>query len=318
LHNSDEILPRVYALPKIHKPNCPFRIVVSSIGSPLHTLTSFLHNIFCKERPKCHITKEQLEFLIQENYTAKEMTKHFDCSTKLVYKKCYSFGIKMRNKYYNDSDAELYREIFDLHAQYSNSGIFYYILVLHNTGCIDGYSRLIIYLKCTTSMTTSTVIPFFATADFRHENLFAMVMNAIRGLNRGSHLTGRSVHNQCIERLWVDVFKEVIDFFHNEKFHGQRQLWLSGMLNNANSEYTAVHEIFQDQPHLYDKIIDAFGIDDLDIAIITRDEESNSNLTVQLELSEDQMNYITNVLLNTSTDYKLKYLQIVTYFNTIN
>lgn len=96
-------------------------------------------------------------------------------------------------------------------------------------GCIDGYSRLIIYLKCTTSMTASTIIPFFATAavqyglpsrvrsDFGYENLFvAMVMNAIRGINRGSHLTGRSVHNQRIERLWLDVYKEVGDFFHNE------------------------------------------------------------------------------------------------------
>lgn len=49
------------------------------------------------------------------------MAKHFGCSTKLVYKKCYSFGIKIRNKYYNGSDAELHREISDLHAQYPNS-----------------------------------------------------------------------------------------------------------------------------------------------------------------------------------------------------
>jgi len=53
-------------------------------------------------------------------------------------------------------------------------------------------------------MTASTIIPFFATAvqygllsrvrsDFGYENLFvAMVMNVIRGLNRGSHMTGRS------------------------------------------------------------------------------------------------------------------------------
>lgn len=90
------------------------------------------------------------------------------------------------------------------------------------------------------------------------------------------------------------------------------------MLNNANSEHTAVCEIFQDQPHLYNRIIDAFGIDDLDIAIINHDEESNSNLTVQLELSENRMNYITNILNDTSTDYKSKYLQIVTYLNTLN
>jgi len=50
------------------------------------------------------------------------MAKHFGCSTKLVYKKCYSFDIKIRNKYYNGSDAELHREISDLHAEYPNSG----------------------------------------------------------------------------------------------------------------------------------------------------------------------------------------------------
>jgi len=229
-------------------------------------------------------------------------------------------------------------------------------------------------------MTASTIIPFFATAtvqyglpsrvrsDFGYENLFvAMVMNAIRGLNRGSHMTGRSVHNQRIERLWVDVFKEVIHFFHNEftalkedrlldinkekhiftlqqvyliyinkkldnftqawNFHKirternrtPRQLWLSGMLNNASSEHIATREIFQDQPHLYNRIIDAFGIDDSEVTIIAaHDEESNSNLTVQLELSEDQMNYIVSVLDDTSIDYKSKYLQIVTYLNASN
>lgn len=50
------------------------------------------------------------------------MAKHFGCSTKLVYSKYYSFGIKIRNKYYNGNDTELYREISDLHAQYLNSG----------------------------------------------------------------------------------------------------------------------------------------------------------------------------------------------------
>jgi len=215
----------------------------------------------------------------------------------------------------------------------------------------------------------STIIPFFATAtiqyglpsrvrsDFGYENLFiAMVMNAICGLNRESHMTSRSRQSM---RLWVNIFKEVIHFFHNEftameedklldinnekhifalqqvyliyinkkldnftqawNFHKirternrtPRQLWLSGMLNNASSEHIATREIFQDQPHLYNRIIDAFGIDDSEVTIIAaHDKESNSNLTVQLEFSEDQMNYIVSVLDDTSIDYKSKYLPL--------
>jgi len=86
------------------------------------------------------------------------------------------------------------------------------------------------------------------------------------------------------------------------------------MLNNVSSEHIATHEIFQDQPHLNNRIIDAFGIDDSDI-IVAHDEESNSNLTIQLELSEDRMNYIVSVLDDySSIDYKSKYLQIVNIF----
>jgi len=39
-------LPRVYGFPKIHKQSNPLRVIVSSIGSPLHNLAIFLHKIF--------------------------------------------------------------------------------------------------------------------------------------------------------------------------------------------------------------------------------------------------------------------------------
>jgi len=45
-------LPRAYGLPKIHKPNNPLRIIVSSINSPLFSLAKYLHDIIQKSIPK--------------------------------------------------------------------------------------------------------------------------------------------------------------------------------------------------------------------------------------------------------------------------
>ena len=87
---------------------------------------------------------------------------------------------------------------------------------------IDGYSRLIVYLRCSTSNRAQDVLAGFASAcdsygvpsrvrcDCGSENvLVGVLMNLLRGTHRGSFITGRSVHNQRIERLWRDVHKEV-------------------------------------------------------------------------------------------------------------
>jgi len=44
-HSSDSKLPKAYGLPKIHKHNTPFRIIVSSINTALYSLASYLQNI---------------------------------------------------------------------------------------------------------------------------------------------------------------------------------------------------------------------------------------------------------------------------------
>jgi len=45
IYCGDGNLPRAYGLPKIHKPNCPLRIIVSTINSPLFSLAIFLKDI---------------------------------------------------------------------------------------------------------------------------------------------------------------------------------------------------------------------------------------------------------------------------------
>jgi len=51
---SDGVLPRAYGLPKIHKDNCPLRVIVSSINSPLHSFALFLHQVIFSNIPKAH------------------------------------------------------------------------------------------------------------------------------------------------------------------------------------------------------------------------------------------------------------------------
>ncbi|XDV26349.1 hypothetical protein PO909_030093 [Leuciscus waleckii] len=110
--------------------------------------------------------------------------------------------------------------------------------VIH--GGIDGFSRLIVYLNAATNNNATTVLDAFLRAvsqfglpsrvrsDKGGENIeVAHVMIQHRGENRNSHITGRSVHNQRIERLWQDVYTQVLDLFHMLFFH----LEVTGLLN---------------------------------------------------------------------------------------
>ena len=41
LRSTDSVLPRMYGLPKIHKPNLPLRPIVSFVGSATYELSKF-------------------------------------------------------------------------------------------------------------------------------------------------------------------------------------------------------------------------------------------------------------------------------------
>ena len=125
-------------------------------------------------------------------------------------------------------------------------------LVIH--GAIDGYSRLIMYLRVANNNRADTALAAFrlgveqyglpsrVRTDRGGENvLIGEYMLHTRGTGRNSIIMGRSVHNQRIERLWRDLFCGCICFFYFTFY----QLENDGLLDvNSSLDIFAVHLVY--------------------------------------------------------------------------
>lgn len=136
-----------------------------------------------------------------------------------------SDGVKRRKK------NGLHRRVYSVqgsnhlwHLDTNHKLVRWYFII---TGVVDGFSRLPVVLECTTDNKAQTVLdcfmkgvrefglPLRVRSDMGMENvLVADYMIEKRGSNRGSMITGKSTHNQRIERLWRDVFTGVLSYYY--------------------------------------------------------------------------------------------------------
>ena len=116
-------------------------------------------------------------------------------------------------------------------------------------GGIDGFSRMIMYLNCTDNNKVQTIFKCFLTglpirvpSDKGKENVaIADFMLRERGAGRGSRITGKSVHNQRIERFWKDVYTGVLNFYCILFYY----LEDNGILDHLNDRHlAALHYTF--------------------------------------------------------------------------
>ncbi|CAG2242311.1 unnamed protein product [Mytilus edulis] len=102
----------------------------------------------------------------------------------------------------------------------------YGVLVVH--GGIDGISRLIVFLSISTNNKSAIVLQSFLPAfqkyglptrvrtDHGTENVdVATFMTLQKGSYRGSILQGKSVHNQRIERFWLDMYRGCTNVYYD-------------------------------------------------------------------------------------------------------
>ena len=127
-------------------------------------------------------------------------------------------------------------------------------MVIH--GGVDGFTRIPVFLHCSTNNKAATALELFLNAvenyglpsrvrsDWGKKNVDVacyMLNHPRRGPGKGSMICGRNVHNQRSERLWRDVFGDVIKLYY-EIFYQLENLEL--LDRSSELDLFSLHHVF--------------------------------------------------------------------------
>jgi len=156
-------------------------------------------------------------------------------------------GVDAREK--KTLHRRVYNELW--HIDTNHKLIRWHIVIF---GAIDGYSRLPVVLRGGNNNKAQTLLSYFldgvenfglpsrVRSDKGLENIsIADYMISRRGPGRGSMITGKSTHNQRIERLWRDVFNGVLALYYKLFYFMEDE----GILDPLDNMCTAaLHHVF--------------------------------------------------------------------------
>ncbi len=117
-------------------------------------------------------------------------------------------------------------------------------LIRWRFGCIDGYSRMITFLHCSTNNKADTVHRLFVEAAYKYGYVVTMGVKTLEWLHIMVDCIGTvsgSTHNQRIERLWGDVHRSVTKVYYR-LFHFLEHHGLLDPLNEVR--LLALHSVY--------------------------------------------------------------------------